>query len=158
MPTVVSRDELLAQAGQSRPPSAWLRIDQDRIDQFAQATGDEQFIHVDPERAAQTPLGATVAHGFLSLSLIPHLMAEDALVPEGLVMALNYGLNKVRFLQPVKVDSRVRLHAKVLDVTVKDPGRILVTQEATVEIEGEARPALVAEMLAMYIVNPGAPS
>ncbi len=153
MPTVVSRDELFSQAGQPRPPSPWLRIDQDRIDLFADATGDHQFIHVDPKQAAKTPLGGTVAHGFLSLSLIPYLMAEEALVPEGVAMALNYGLNKVRFLQPVKVGSRVRLQSKVLDVSEKKPGHILVTQEATVEIEGASRPALVAEMLAMYVLR-----
>ncbi len=154
MPTVVTREELFAQVGQPRPPSPWLRIDQDRIDLFAEATGDHQFIHVDPEQAAQTPLGGTVAHGFLSLSLIPYLMADEALVPEGVAMALNYGLNKVRFLQPVKVGSRVRLQSKVLDVAEKKPGHILVTQEAAVEIEDASRPALVAEMLAMYVLKP----
>ena len=97
--------------------SEWLTIDQQRINQFAECTGDHQFIHVDPVKAKHTPFGSTIAHGFLSLSLIPVLLEKLMLAPEGMKMAVNYGLDSVRFIQPVKVDSRVRLAAKVLEIT-----------------------------------------
>ncbi|WP_033940493.1 MaoC family dehydratase, partial [Pseudomonas aeruginosa] len=95
--------------------SEWLTIDQERVDQFAECTGDHQFIHVDPEKAAKTPFGGTIAHGFLSLSLIPKLMEGLLVLPEGLKMAVNYGLDTVRFIQPVRVGSRVRLGLTLLD-------------------------------------------
>lgn len=152
MPTV-SKEELLRMAGTAVEPSAWLRIDQDRINLFADATGDHQYIHIDPEKASKTPFGATIAHGFLSLSLLPHLSEEVAVRPEGVHMVINYGLNKVRFLQPVKVGSEVRLVSKIADVVEKKPGHILITTEAAVEIRGEEKPALVAEMLLMYVVG-----
>ncbi len=153
MPKVVSKDELLQMTGRQREPSSWLRIDQAQIDLFAEATRDHQFIHVDPEKAAHTPMGKTIAHGFLTLSLLPHLAEENGVRPEGLLMAFNYGLNKLRFLQPVPVGSEVRLHSKILSVTEKDPGRLLMTTEATVEIKGEDKPALVAETLTMFMVG-----
>jgi acyl dehydratase len=153
MPTTVPLEEFLQLAGRELGPSRWFEIDQERIDRFADVTLDDQFIHSDPERAAQTPLGSTIAHGFLTLSLIPHLSREIALVPEGVEMAFNYGLDRVRFLQPVKSGSRVRLRTKILDVKEKTPGRLLARAEATVEIEGEDRPALVARTLAMYVVG-----
>lgn len=140
-------------AGQEREPTGWFLIDQERVDRFAEATGDFQFIHVDPEKARHTPFGTTIAHGYLTLSLLPKLSEEVAVVPEGLLMAFNYGLNKVRFPTPVKVGSEIRLRSKILGVTEKGPGRILVTSEATVEIRGEDKPALVAETLAMYVVG-----
>ena len=152
MPKVVPLHELLEMAGREGEPSSWLEIDQDQIDLFADATRDRQFIHVDPEKAAQTPLGTTIAHGFLTLSLLPYLGEENGVVPEGLLMAFNYGLDKLRFIQPVPVGSEVRLTSKILKVTEKDPGRILVSAEATVEIKGEAKPALVAETLTMFVV------
>ena len=111
--------------------SEWLTIDQQRINQFAECTGDHQFIHVDPVKAKHTPFGSTIAHGFLSLSLIPVLLEKLMLSPEGMKMAVNYGLDSVRFIQPVKVDSRVRLAAKVLDITEKRPGQWLIKIEAT---------------------------
>ncbi len=154
MPNVVPKDELLEMAGHQSEPSPWLTIDQSQINLFADATRDHQFIHVDPVRASKTPLGTTIAHGFLTLSLLPHLAEEHATMPEGLLMAFNYGLNKVRFIQPVKVDSEVRMYSKILAVTEKDPGRVLVTTEATVEIKGEDKPALIAEMLSMFVVSP----
>ncbi len=153
MPRIVPKEELLRMAGTAAEPSAWLKIEQDRIHLFADATGDHQYIHVDAEKAAKTPFGSTIAHGFLSLSLLPHLSEEVAIVPEGLVMGINYGLNKVRFLQPVKVGSEVRLLSKIIDVREKKPGHVLVTAEATVEIRGEEKPALVAETLALYVVG-----
>ncbi len=153
MPTFVSKEELLSMAGRESEPTAWLTIDQERVDLFADATGDHQFIHVDPEKAARTPLGGTVAHGYLTLSLLPMLAAEIAVMPEGMVMAFNYGVNKVRFPSPVRVGSEIRLRSRITDVLEKGPGRILVTAEATVEIRGQEKPALVAETLSMYVVG-----
>jgi acyl dehydratase len=132
--------------------SDWLTIDQNRINQFAECTGDHQFIHVDPVKAKLTPFGGTIAHGFLSLSLIPVLLESLMLVPEGMKMAVNYGLDSVRFIQPVKVDSRVRLAAKVLDITEKRPGQWLIKIEATLEIDGEQKPAYIAESLSLCFV------
>ncbi len=152
MPRSVPQDELLSMAGHESEPTAWLAIDQERVDLFADATGDHQFIHVDPEKAARTPLGATVAHGYLTLSLLPMMAEEIAVMPENMAMAFNYGVNKVRFPSPVKVGSEVRLRSKITTVSEKSPGRILVTAQATVEIRGEAKPALVAETLSMYVL------
>lgn len=132
--------------------SEWLTIDQQRINQFAECTGDHQFIHVDPVKAKHTPFGSTIAHGFLSLSLIPVLLEKLMLFPEGTKMAVNYGLDSVRFIQPVKVDSRVRLAAKVLDITEKRPGQWLIKIEATLEIEGQDKPAYIAESLSLCFV------
>ncbi len=149
----VSKEQLLGMAGHENDPSPWLEIDQARVNLFADATNDHQFIHIDPVKAAATPFGTTVAHGYLTLSLLPHLSQQVAPVPEGLLMGVNYGLDKLRFPQPVKVGSEVRLRSKILEVTEKVPGRILVKTEATIEIRGEAKPALVAETLAMFVVD-----
>ncbi len=151
----VTKEELLAATGRDLGASDWVLIDQQRINDFADATLDHQFIHVDEEAAAKTPFGSTIAHGFLSLSLLPHLIADLILRPENVVMGINYGFNSLRFLNPVKVNSKVRLHAKVKDVVEKSPGQILLTTEISVEIEGEARPALVAEWLTMSILGKG---
>lgn len=132
--------------------SEWLTIDQDRINLFAEATGDFQFIHVDPVKAAQTPFGSTIAHGFLSLSLIPKLMEDILILPEGVKMVVNYGLDSVRFIQPVKVDSKVRLKVDLVDVTEKKPGQWLLKATATLEIEGSDKPAYIAEPLSLCFV------
>ncbi|HCL3838705.1 MaoC family dehydratase [Pseudomonas aeruginosa] len=133
--------------------SEWLTIDQERVDQFAECTGDHQFIHVDPEKAAKTtPFGGTIAHGFLSLSLIPKLMEGLLVLPEGLKMAVNYGLDTVRFIQPVRVGSRVRLGLTLLDVNEKNPGQWLIKARATLEIEGQEKPAYIAETLSLCFV------
>ncbi|HBO1911208.1 MaoC family dehydratase [Pseudomonas aeruginosa] len=132
--------------------SEWLTIDQERVDQFAECTGDHQFIHVDPEKAAKTPFGGTIAHGFLSLSLIPKLMEGLLVLPEGLKMAVNYGLDTVRFIQPVRVGSRVRLGLTLLDVNEKNPGQWLIKARATLEIEGQEKPAYIAEPLSLCFV------
>ncbi len=153
MPTFVPAEELLEMAGHEAGPSEWLVVDQQRIDRFADATEDHQFIHVDPERAAATPMGSTIAHGFLTLSLLPRLNDELVVMPEGMQMALNYGLDKVRFLQPVRSGSRVRLRNRILEVKAKSGGRILVKSEAQVEIEGEEKPALIAETLFLFVVG-----
>lgn len=152
MVKVVSKDQLVDYVGKELGLSDWLKVDQDRINQFADATLDHQFIHVDPERAEkETPFGSTIAHGYLTLSLTVHLMAKTSLKLENMVMVINYGLNKLRFLQPVKVDNEIRSRVKILNVTERSPGRYLVASEVTVEIKGEDKPALVAETLALYI-------
>ncbi len=151
MAKLVPADELSTYIGAEFGPSEWLHIDQDRIDQFADVTLDHQFIHVDPEAAAETLFGATIAHGFLTLSLLTYLCSELILLPEHVVMGINYGLDKVRFLQPVRVGSWIRARAKVVDVTEKGRGRYLVKYEITVEIKGEDKPALIAEWLGMGV-------
>ena len=140
-------------AGTELGPSDWLLIDQERINTFADATNDHQFIHVDPEKAATTPFGSTIAHGFLSLSLISHLLGQIMLTPEGTVMGINYGSDKVRYLQPVKVDSRIRTRARIDKVSARPGGQYLAKCTVTVEIENEERPALIAEILSLYIVR-----
>ncbi|KPY65341.1 MaoC-like domain-containing protein [Pseudomonas amygdali pv. sesami] len=144
--------ELKHYIGKDAECSDWLTIDQERINLFAEATGDFQFIHVDPVKAAQTPFGATIAHGFLSLSLIPKLMEGIMVLPEGLKMAVNYGMDSVRFVQPVLVNSRVRLKVQLTEVTEKKPGQWLLKAIATLEIEGQEKPASVAEPLTLCFV------
>ncbi|WP_434560794.1 MaoC family dehydratase [Pseudomonas sp. Z4-20] len=144
--------ELKDYVGKELGRSDWLTIDQDRINLFAEATGDFQFIHVDPVKAAQTPFGSTIAHGFLSLSLMPKLMEDILILPEGVKMVVNYGLDSVRFIQPVKVDSKVRLKVDLLDVTEKKPGQWLLKAIATLEIEGSEKPAYIAEPLSLCFV------
>lgn len=144
------REEYLNAAGREFGPSEWIKIDQQRINKFAEATDDYQFIHVDPERAAkETPFGSTIAHGFLTLSLLVPLIADIQPKIEGVKMGINYGLDKVRFLQPVKVDSEIRGKVKILSVEEKRPGQFLTKTEVTIEIKGETKPALIAEWLGM---------
>ena len=133
--------------------SDWVLVDQAMIDRFAEATGDHQFIHVDPERAAQTPFGGTIAHGFLTLSLMPLLRskAPPANIP-GVRMGVNYGGNNTRFLSPVRSGKRVRGRFKTLEVLEKRPGQFQHTVEFTVEIEGEDKPALIAEWISQFFV------
>ncbi|KQQ49904.1 dehydratase [Pseudomonas sp. Leaf127] len=144
--------QLADYVGQDLGHSDWLTIDQERIDLFAEATGDFQFIHIDPVKAAQTPFGGTIAHGFLSLSLIPKLMGDLLVLPEGLKMVVNYGLDSVRFIQPVAVGSRVRLKLQLTDVTEKKPGQWLLKGTVTLEIEGQDKPAYIAEPLTLCFV------
>jgi acyl dehydratase len=144
--------ELPTLVGRELEPSPWLEITQERVDRFADATNDHQFIHVDEERAAATPFGGTIAHGFLSLSLLSYLNAQSAVRPDNLVMGINYGSDKVRYLMPVRVGKRIRSQQRVLEVTEKEPGRWLMRTAVTVEIEGEETPALVAEILSMMAV------
>lgn len=129
--------------------SDWLVIEQSRIDQFADATGDHQWIHVDPDRAADGPFGATIAHGFLTLSLLPPLLNQLYRV-DNVTMAVNYGLEKVRFVAPVRVDSRIRLSAKVLSVKALE-GAVQATFESTFEVEGSEKPAAVVQSVVRYV-------
>lgn len=140
-----SPDEIVAAKGEKLGSSDWLSISQEQVDQFAEATHDHQWIHVDPERAEQGPFGGTIAHGFLTLSLLSHLNAQTYRF-EGVKMGINYGLNKVRFPSPVRVGSRVRSHTELADVT-EISGGVQLTINVTVEIEGADKPACVAESL-----------
>jgi acyl dehydratase len=144
-----SLDEIVAAAGEPLGSSEWLLIEQDRIDEFARATGDHQWIHVDVERAASGPFGRTIAHGFLTLSLIPMLGAEIFDFQTGRPM-LNYGVNKVRFPSPVRVDSRIRATATIAGVQDVAAGTQL-TMSFVIEIEGEAKPACVAETVILLL-------
>ncbi len=150
---IVPQDEMVNGIGTKFEPSEWLDITQDRIDTFADCTEDHQFIHVDAEKAAATPFGGTIAHGFLTLSLLSKMVEGKGLMPENTVMGLNYGFDKVRFLAPVRSGKRVRAHFEVLDVQPKSGGRFLVKQGVSVEIEDEDTPALVAEWLSMLITG-----
>ncbi|CPV92566.1 MaoC family dehydratase [Mycobacteroides abscessus] len=129
--------------------SDWLLVDQERVNTFADATGDHQWIHVDPERAADGPFGGTIAHGLLTLSLLPHFQFELIRV-DNISMGINYGYNKVRFINPVRVGARLRARAEVTSVEQK-PGAVDVTIVTTVEIDGADKPACVAESISRYI-------
>jgi acyl dehydratase len=142
--------------GKPEGTGEWLKVEQNRINTFADATLDHQFIHVDPEKSAQfSPYKVTIAHGYLTLSLIPHLGAAvpmaDPRAYEGIVMGVNYGLDKVRFPSPVKVNSRVRAHRELMSAELVNPNTIQLKQKVTVEIEGEPKPACVAETLSRLI-------
>jgi acyl dehydratase len=145
--------ELAAKVGQTIGTSEWVEVTQERINQFADATGDHQFIHVNEEAAKMTPFGGTIAHGFLTLSLIPMMRAKsDCPRPDGVKMGVNYGGNKVRFLAPVRSGKRVRGHFKLLELVEKRPGQWQETMETTIEIEGEEKPALIAEWMSQFFV------
>lgn len=151
---VVEAASLAEYVGKELGASEWFQIDQDRINAFADATLDHQFIHVDPDQARNTPFGSTIAHGYLTLSLLPYLQStiDGFLMPKGMKMAMNYGFDKLRFMAPVKVDKRVRAVATLMEATEKREGQWLLKFAFNVEIEGEAKPALAAEWLLMYFV------
>jgi len=138
-----------AAEGTELGPTDWLAVDQPRIDKFAEATGDHQWIHVDPERAADGPYGRTIAHGLLTLSLLPHFM-HDLYRVDNVTMAINYGFNKVRFISPVPVGSRLRAAAAITDVVTLDGG-VQATFTTTIEVEGSAKPAAVVESIIRYL-------
>ena len=150
---VVKTDDIDKVIGTEVGVSDWVTIDQDRIDKFADATMDHQFIHVDPEQASPV-FGSTIAHGFLSLSLVAGIPfdQEIGMVLEGTKMGLNYGLDKVRFLSPVPVNSEVRIHMKCIDISENNPGQYLAKTEVTMEIKGVDKPAFVAETLSMFVL------
>ena len=146
---LASLDEIRTGVGSEVGVSSWLTMDQARIKAFADATEDRQFIHVDPEAAAKTPFGGTIAHGFLTLSLLSRMAAEAMLVPDGLRMAINYGLDRVRFLAPVRSGKRVRGRFTLDSLEEKAPGQWLLRHTVTVEIEDEDKPALTAQWLGL---------
>lgn len=144
--------ELQDRIGQELGTSDWFTIDQARIDAFADVTEDHQYIHVNPERAAaETPFGGTIAHGYLTLSLLSHLVGQVLPIPEDVTAQINYGLNRVRFLHPVRAGSRVRASVKLRNVTERRKGQYLIEREVTVQIEGLDKPAMIARALGLYI-------
>lgn len=145
--------EMAQKVGENIGTSEWAEMSQERINQFAEATGDKQFIHLDEEKAKMTPFGGTIAHGFLTLSMMPYLTANSD-VPrlDGLKMAVNYGGNKTRFLAPVRSGKRIRAHWKLLEMVEKRPGQWQQTSEITMEIEGEDKPAFICEWISLYFV------
>ncbi|RWB00712.1 MaoC family dehydratase [Mesorhizobium sp.] len=143
-------EQLRTMTGQELGVSDWTTVDQSRIDQFAECTGDRQWIHVDPERAKrQSPFRATIAHGYLTLSIIGALALDMGIVPENTQAVFNYGFDKVRFLAPVRAGARIRLRITLLSMEDKGPGQYLMKAANIVEIEGEKKPALTAETLVM---------
>jgi len=139
--------------------SDWVTVGQDRIDAFAACTGDRQWIHVDVERARrESPFGGPVAHGYLILSLVAAMVTDLGVVPPDAASALNYGLDKVRFIAPVKAGARVRMRASLASAEPQNGGRMLLKLQSTLEIEDEAKPALIAEVLCMLIGKPGVSS
>jgi len=142
-------DQIRARIGEDVGISSWLTIDQARIDAFAEATEDRQFIHTDPAAAARTMFGGTIAHGFLTLSLLSRMASDAMLIPEGVKMAVNYGFDRVRFLAPVRSGKRVRGRFMLDSVQEKAPGQVLMRHNVTVEIEGEEKPALTAAWLSL---------
>jgi acyl dehydratase len=142
-------DEFVAAEGAELGPTEWLEVGQDRVDLFADATEDHQWIHVDPERAASGPFGGTIAHGLLTLSLLPYFMQEIYRVDD-VAMAINYGYNKVRFITPVRVGARARARAVIETITKLD-GAVQATVAISVEVEGSAKPAAVAEAVVRYV-------
>jgi acyl dehydratase len=149
----ITTAEMLAKVGNTLGTSEWILVDQEMINKFADATGDHQFIHINEEAAKMTPFGGTIAHGFLTLSLLPVMMAKsDCPRIDGVKMGVNYGGNKVRFLSPVRSGKRVRGHFKLLELEEKRPGQWQQTIEFSAEIEGEEKPAVIAEWITQFFV------
>jgi acyl dehydratase len=149
---IASIDDIKGRIGQEIGISGWLNVDQQAIDTFAEVTQDRQFIHVDPEAAAKTPFGGTIAHGFLTLSLLSKMAADVMLVPESLKMAVNYGFERVRFIAPVRADKRVRGRFRLASAEEKRPGQWQFVHNVTVEIEGEEKPALTADWIGLIFI------
>ncbi|MCB2084274.1 MAG: MaoC family dehydratase [Sphingomonadaceae bacterium] len=149
----MSPQDIAAKTGETIATSEWVDMSQERINQFADATGDHQFIHVNEEAAKMTPFGGTIAHGFLTLSMIPYLSANSDMPRlEDVKMAVNYGGNKTRFISPVRSGKRIRGHWKLLEMVEKRPGQWQQTCEITIEIEGEDKPALICEWITQIFV------
>ena len=134
-------------------PGDWFLIEQSRINQFADVTEDHQYIHIDQQRAAESYLGGTIAHGFLVLSLLPKLIEKSLITPDNIVMGINYGFDKVRFLNPVRPGDKVRVTGEVIDIQDKGDGRYLQKVAVTVEIKGQEKPAIFCEWLNMFVVG-----
>ena len=149
---LASLTEIKSRIGSEIGVSGWIEIGQSRIEAFADATEDRQFIHVDPQAAAQTPFGGTIGHGFLTLSLLSRMASDAMLVPDGVSMMVNYGLDRVRFLAPVRSGSRVRGRFRLDSVEDKASGQLLLRHTVTVEIDGDDKPALSAEWLTLFFI------
>lgn len=154
MSNTINANQLQDYIGKEVGLTDWVEVDQERINQFADATGDHQYIHLDAERAVQTPFGTTIAHGFLTLSLLSMLSSMGGgLKLENTVMGINYGLDKVRFLNPVKSGAKIRARFTLASAEEKKPGNYLLKHSVTVEIDGEEKPALIADWLGMTVVS-----
>lgn len=154
MSKTISIDQIEDYLGKEVGVTDWFEIDQDRVNKFADVTEDHQYIHIDEERAAQTPFGTTIVHGFLTLSLISMFKENNGGINlENAAMTINYGLDKVRFINPVKVGSKVRARFQLVSCDEKNPNQYLMKHNVTVEIEGEDKPALIAEWLGMSVIN-----
>jgi acyl dehydratase len=152
-PNTVPLDALRARIGETIGTSSWREVAQERVDRFAEVTDDHQFIHIDPERARrETPFGGSIAHGFLTLSLLSTMAYETLPTVEGRALGINYGFDRVRFLAPVRAGKRVRAHFTLADVTEREAKQVLLRYAVTVEIEGEAKPALSAEWLTLTVL------
>ena len=150
MPEFIPVEKLKGMIGEDNGTSDWVLIDQDKINRFADCTGDHQWIHVDIEKANQGPFGGPIVHGFLTLSLIPVFSASGKYLPEGITMTVNYGLNKVRFVNPVPAGSKVRSKLVISNIEEKSGGRLLMTVTHTIEVEGHERPACIADALSLF--------
>jgi len=149
----IKKEQLNEYVGQEIAVTDWLTIDQNMINQFAEVTLDRQFIHIDPERAKNTPFGGTIAHGLLTLSLVAHFVEKSEFNVEGFLVRVNYGFDKVRFLSPVPSGSRLRSRVKLLSAEEKRPGQLMLRIEVTVEVEGSSRPAMIAEYLELRLAE-----
>ena len=149
---VASIEQIVSRVGSEVGLSDWITVDQAAIDTFAEVTDDHQFIHVDPEAAALTPFGGTVAHGFLTLSLLSRMAADAMLRPEAVKMGVNYGFDKVRFMAPVRSGKRVRGRFRLTRFEEKRPGQWQFVHQVTVEIEGEEKPALIADWIGLIFI------
>ena len=154
MTITMQAKDLTDYVGKKTGVSRWFTITQEQIDIFADATHDHQFIHIDPVKAKQTPFGSTIAHGFLSLSLLSAVAYDAGINIENTLMGLNYGFDKIRFLQPVNVNSKIRGHMLLVNVFEKRPGQFLLSWDVTIEIDSSDKPALTAQWLTMTIINP----
>lgn len=147
--TVIKREEIPNYIGQQREPTPWVSLSQQRINEFADTTEDHQFIHVDEEAAKNTPFGGTIAHGFLTLSMLSHMAEDFGIFVDGALMGINYGFDKIRFLAPVPAGSEVRANATIANIVEKSDKQIVITYKISVEIKGSDKPALVAEWISM---------
>lgn len=153
MVTTIKKQQIQDYIGFQAEPTPWHCVNQEQINLFAKCTLDEQYIHVDPERAKETRFGSTIAHGFLTLSMLSHFAESYSVLVEGFYMGVNSGFDKVRFIAPVRVDSRIRALAKIISIEETKPGQYRVKTEVTVEIEGEDKPALIAEWINIQMVK-----
>ena len=153
MEGTVTREQLDRMVGERLGVSDWFLIDQERVNRFADVTLDHQFVHVDPARAQKTPFGGTIAHGFLTLSLLVPLCIAFIPQPERRTLLVNYGFDKIRFVAPVRVGKRVRAHGTLTEVSERKPGNLVMKIDVTVEIENEDKPALFAEWLSLHVVG-----
>lgn len=150
---IIKSSKLAARVGLSSEPTDWFTVTQEQINAFADCTLDQQFIHVDPEKAAKTPFGSTIAHGFLTLSMLAHFAESFSVMIDGAYMSVNYGFDKVRFISPVKVGKRIRAHATLIEAIEKTNGQFMLKNAVEIEIEHSKKPALKAEWIGMQMVK-----